>query len=61
VLGITRQSAHARYAEAEKARAMLDEPEVTAAGGTRYIRQHPAVRRPDDTAAELDAWSVRHR
>ena len=39
---------------------MLDQPEATEADGTRYNRQHPAVRRPDDTAAELDAWSVRH-
>jgi len=62
VLEITRQSAHARYAEAEKAfEAMLDEPEATAADGTRYNRQHPALRRPDETAAELDAWAVRHR
>ncbi len=40
---------------------MLDEPEVTAADGTRYNRQPPALQRPDETAAELDAWSARHR
>ena len=62
VLEITRQSAHARYAEAEKDfEAMLDEPEVTAADGIRYNRQHPAVQRPEETASELDAWSARHR
>jgi hypothetical protein len=61
-LGITRQSAHNRFIEAERHwKDVLAHPEGTNTDGLRYSRlPHGA----DDTAAvaaDLDAWVIRHR
>jgi hypothetical protein len=61
-LGVTRQSAHQRYADAERRfREALAEPEATSDGGEPYVRLDAAAYEPDEWAGRLDAWVIRHR
>ncbi len=62
VLGVTKQSAHERYAEAEKRfRKALAEPETTNEFGAPYNRLPAGADDPEYWAAELDRWVVHHR
>src|SRR5205823_311872 len=59
VLGMTKQSAHERYAEAEKRfRQALAEPETTNELGMPYNRLPAGADDPDQWAAELDRWAL---
>lgn len=64
-LGITRQSAHERYAEAEarfkEELAHPENPDYTGEIGQFPYQLDWAAREPDVYARELDAWVVRHR
>jgi hypothetical protein len=61
-LGVTRQSAHQRYADAERRfREALAEPEATGDSGEPYVRLDAAAYEPDEWAGRLDAWVIRHR
>lgn len=62
VLGMTKQSAHERYAEAEKRfREALADPETTNEFGTPYNRLPAGADDPDEWAQRLDRWVRRHR
>jgi hypothetical protein len=62
VLGMTKQSAHERYAEAEKRfREALAEPETTSEFGMPYNRLPAGADDPDGWADRLDRWVRRHR